>query len=63
MSQWQTTPAAVTSLEERIELAASCDIDVWLGTYDLRRYTDTELVTDPEKLEDALERLGQVVDT
>jgi hypothetical protein len=63
MSQWNTTPEDAAALENRLALAADRDINVWLGTYDLRKYTDRELIGDDEKLADDIDRLRRIVDT
>lgn len=63
LSCWNTTPSNAESLDEELQLTSNYDVDVWLGTYDLREYSDRELVTDDEKLDNDLERLERIVDT
>ena len=63
LSQWSTTEKDARELEARLEEAQRRDVDVWLGTYDLREHSDRELVTDPDALASDVERLERMVDT
>jgi hypothetical protein len=63
VSQWTTSKADAESLQRHLELADAWDVEVWLGTYDLREYSDAELVADEEKMEADLNRLHRMVDT
>jgi hypothetical protein len=62
LSCWDTSPESVEGLEADLEVAADYDVDVWLGTYDLREHSDQELVGDDAKLQQDIERLERTVD-
>lgn len=62
-SCWNTTPSDAERLEADMQVTSNYDIDVWLGTYDLREYSDRELVNDNSKLDKDLDRLKRIVDT
>jgi hypothetical protein len=62
LSNWNTTEAEAERLRGRLELAADRGLDVWLGTYDLREHSDSELVAEESAMAADVERLRRMVD-
>ena len=62
LSAWNTAESDAARLRESLAKLDGHGIDAWLGTYDLRDYTDRELATDEEKREEDTERLLRMVD-
>lgn len=62
LSAWNTTEEDAQRLDDTLNKLHSRNIDVWLGTYDLRDYTDKELATDNAKRTEDTKRLLRMVD-
>lgn len=63
LSRWNTTEEDASELEEQLQEAKERDIEVWLGTYDLREHSDQELIENDQAMENDIERLRRMVDT
>jgi hypothetical protein len=62
LSAWNTTESDAARLRESLAKLDEHGIDAWLGTYDLRDYTDQELATNEDKRAEDTERLLRMID-